>query len=48
MKQVFMTKVKVVGNDNKGRIIIDYFSKDDLDRIAELVEFLKDFKNRAE
>lgn len=48
MKQVFMTKVKVVGNDNKGRIIIDYFSKDDLDRIAELVEFLKGFKNRAE
>lgn len=48
MKQVFMTKIKVVGNDNKGRIIIDYFSKDDLDRIAELVEFLKSFKNRAE
>ena len=41
MKHVFMTKVKVVGNDNKGRIVIDYFSRDDLDRIAEIIESLK-------
>jgi ParB family chromosome partitioning protein len=42
MKRVFGTKVKVVGNDNKGRICIDYFSRDDLDRICALVESLKD------
>jgi ParB family chromosome partitioning protein len=42
MKRVFSTKVKIVGNDNKGRIYIDYFTKDDLQRIFDLVEKLKD------
>jgi ParB family chromosome partitioning protein len=42
MKRVFRTKVKLVGNDKKGRIIIDYFNADDLQRIFELVEHLKD------
>lgn len=46
MKHVFMTKVKVVGNDNKGRIVIDYFSRDDLDRIAEIIESLKTNLNK--
>lgn len=41
MKRIFSTKVKVVGNDSKGRIYIDYFTKDDLQRIFELIEKLK-------
>lgn len=41
MKRIFSTKVKVVGNDTKGRIYIDYFTKDDLQRIFELMEKLK-------
>ena len=44
MQRVFATKVSVIGNDNKGRIYIDYFSKDDLDRIYELVELIKNKK----
>ena len=31
------TKVTVIGNDKKGRIYIDYYSQDDLDRIYEVV-----------
>ena len=41
LKSVFGTRVKIKGNDEKGRIMIDYFSADDLQRIYELVEFLK-------
>lgn len=41
MKRIFLTKVKLVGNDKKGRIYIDYFSADDLQRIYELMEKLK-------
>lgn len=42
MKRIFATKVKLVGNDQKGRITIDYFNKDDLERIYALVQSLKD------
>lgn len=31
------TKVSVIGNDNKGRIYIDYYSRDDLDRLHDIV-----------
>ena len=41
MQRVFATKVSAIGNDNKGRIYIDYYSRDDLDRLADLVELLK-------
>lgn len=41
MQRVFSTKVSAIGNDNKGRIYIDYYSRDDLDRISDLVELLK-------
>lgn len=41
MKRIFSTKVKVVGNESKGRIYIDYFTKDDLQRIFDLMEKLK-------
>ncbi len=40
MKVTFATKVKAVGNDNKGRIVIDYYTKDDLDRILKLIEIM--------
>ena len=38
MQRVFGTKVNAIGNDNKGRIYIDYYTRDDLDRIAEILE----------
>ena len=41
MQRVFATKVSAIGSDRKGRIYIDYYSRDDLDRICELVELLK-------
>ena len=31
------TKVTLLGNDKKGRIYIDYYSQDDLDRIYEII-----------
>ena len=40
MQKTFATKVSAIGNDNKGRIYIDYYTRDDLDRIAELLELL--------
>lgn len=40
MQKTFATKVSAMGNDNKGRIYIDYYNRDDLDRIAELLELL--------
>ena len=41
MQRVFATKVTAIGSDKKGRIYIDYYSRDDLDRISELLELLK-------
>ncbi|MBO5526257.1 MAG: ParB/RepB/Spo0J family partition protein [Clostridia bacterium] len=41
----FKTKVSLIGNDNKGRITIDYFSRDDLDRISDLIDRLSDREN---
>lgn len=38
MQRTFATKVQAVGSDRKGRIYIDYFSRDDLDRICDLLE----------
>ena len=48
MQRAFATKVSALGNGRKGRIYIDYFTSDDLDRISSMVEewmkgkFLKD------
>lgn len=44
MQRVFGTKVNAIGNDNKGRIYIDYYTRDDLDRLSEMVETLKNKK----
>lgn len=41
MQRVFSTKVSVFGNDSKGRIYIDYFNTDDLNRILSLVQKLE-------
>lgn len=45
MTRVFATKVKLMGNETKGRITIDYFTNDDLQRIYELIEELKERKS---
>jgi len=37
LNTVFGTKVNVLGNDNKGRIIINYYSADDLQRIYDII-----------
>lgn len=41
MQRVLGTKVNAIGNDNKGRIYIDYYTRDDLDRLGEIIEYLK-------
>lgn len=38
LQRTLGTKVNAIGNDNKGRIYIDYYTRDDLDRIAEFLE----------
>ncbi len=44
MQKVFKTKVKAVGTDQKGRIVIDYFTRDDLDRLFAMIELLKQYE----
>lgn len=41
MTRVFATRVKLMGNETKGRIAIDYYSNEDLQRIYEVIESLK-------
>ncbi|MBR2614694.1 MAG: ParB/RepB/Spo0J family partition protein [Clostridia bacterium] len=41
MQRTFGTKVNAIGNDKKGRIYIDYYTRDDLDRLSEFVEYLE-------
>lgn len=38
MQRSFGTKVSAIGNDKKGRIYIDYYNRDDLDRISALLD----------
>lgn len=44
LQKLFATKVQVIGSEAKGRIVIDYFSKDDLDRIYEMMELIRSKK----
>lgn len=37
LKRIFSTKVSIIGNDKKGRIYIDYYSQEDLDRIYNII-----------
>lgn len=41
MQRVFATNVKAIGNNTRGRIYLDYYSEDDLDRLIELVDYLR-------
>ncbi len=36
------TKVTVLGNDNKGRIFIDYYTTDDLNRLESMLTYLEE------
>jgi ParB family chromosome partitioning protein len=38
LKRVFATKVKLIGNTSKGRIYIDYYTSDDLQRIYDFIK----------
>lgn len=40
MQKKFSTKVGVVGNEKKGRIYIDYYNADDLDRIYDIISHI--------
>ena len=46
MQRVLGTRVNAIGNDKKGRIYIDYYTRDDLDRISEILEFVKNNKKQ--
>ena len=41
MQRTFGTKVSLLGNDNKGRIFIDYYTPDDLSRIESMLSYLE-------
>lgn len=41
MSRLFSTKVSIKGNDKKGKISIDYYSTDDLDRISAFLRKLE-------
>jgi len=42
MQRVFGTKVRISGSDKKGKILIDYYSEDDLQRIYDMLERIKE------
>lgn len=48
MQRAFATKVSAIGNGHKGRIYIDYYTSDDLDRICNLIEDWMSEKFRKE
>lgn len=41
MQRTLGTKVSLLGNDNKGRIFIDYYTADDLARLESMLNFLE-------
>lgn len=41
MQRTFGTKVSLLGNDNKGRIFIDYYTPDDLNRLESMLAYLE-------
>lgn len=42
MQRTLGTKVSVLGSDKKGRIFIDYYTPDDLNRIESMLSFLEE------
>ncbi len=45
MQRVFGTKVSLMGGENKGRFYLDYYTRDDLERVAEIISFLEKEEN---
>lgn len=43
MQRSFATKVFALGNDRKGRIYIDYYNRDDLDRICDILDIVEKY-----
>ena len=41
LRETLKTKVSLIGTDKKGRIYIDYYTRDDLDRISEILDILE-------
>ena len=46
MQRTFATKVSIYGNDHKGRIYIDYYTRDDLDRLDQIINTLEALKKQ--
>ena len=42
MQRTLGTKVSLLGNDNKGRIFIDYYTRDDLARLEQMLKHLEE------
>lgn len=40
MRTTFKTKVSLIGTEKKGRIYIDYYTRDDLERISEILDII--------
>ena len=38
LESTFATKIDIKGNEKKGKIIINYYNSDDLERIYELID----------
>jgi ParB family chromosome partitioning protein len=38
LKNIFGTKVRLISNNKKGKILIEYYSNEELDRILDMVE----------
>ena len=38
LRSAFKTKVVLIGNEEKGKIVLEYYSEDDLYRIEEMLE----------
>ena len=48
MQRTLATKVSLLGNDNKGRIFIDYYTRDDLARLEQMLACLEKNFNTEE
>ncbi len=44
LRTTFKTKVSLIGTEKKGRIYIDYYTRDDLERLSELLDILENVR----
>ena len=44
MRAALHTKVSLIGTEKKGRIYIDYYTRDDLERLSEILDILDNLK----